>query len=492
MKFGTLMNIDSDALAHFLNTVGWEPEGMREKIDRYFDRYENRGISDLIFNLGPCVPSTADEWAGARYLRREEQGLPVDYSQNKIAKASHLLYTELGLDPFAVWLNRTRRAGMRPWISFRMNDVHYANEPTGHSAFFYRAKANGWMVGDYHHPRNWYGYALDYSVPEVRDHFLAIIEEQTQAYDAFGIDLDFQRTIRCFRENSPKNRIYMMDFLRRVREILNRAEQKWGHPWQVMLRLCTRVKWAYNYGFDVACLAREGLVNVFVPSAYWGSTDSNIPISEWKALCPPEVSVETVAGYRLMAAAAGADGFYQYNTFGAPWAWKYAAAEDARKEPLRRFLTVMNDIPVPLGWSEPVERYLPLEIPAGGTATLDILTDRLGKTEQICLYVGLLSTSGLTADEVAAQVSVSIDGVLCAPLGRTGTSYLEYHYADRYAEQENGRYPWRIFTFKVPPEKRGAIGTKPVVAFSSPSAAKVCYFELANGKIPRKKKGEIQ
>ena len=304
---------------------------------------------------------------------------------------------------------------MRPWISFRMNDVHYANSPSGHSKFFYKAKRNGWMVGDYNHPRNWYGYALDYAVEEVREHFLGLIAEQTQNYDAFGIDLDFHRIIRCFKTLDESNCVYMTDFLRKVRAIADQAESKWGHPWRIMVRLTSRVDWAKLYGFDVRLLAKEGLVDAFIPSAYWSSTDSDIPISQWKEASGGlpvfwgiEVNTvnmhhfitgDTVAGYMLGADAAGADGMYQYNTFNAPWAWNLGTVEGAKANPTRRFVVTMNDIPVPLGYSELEPKYLPLPVAAGGKAEIGVNVGDVNTNEPLLVFVGVKSDGAETPDE---------------------------------------------------------------------------------------------
>ncbi len=85
---------------------------------------------------------------GGRYNRTEEDGQPVSYKDHPIGKVIHAVYTEQGYDPIRVWMTLAKENGMRPWLSFRMNDVHYANEPLMHREFFYTARDNGWMIGD--------------------------------------------------------------------------------------------------------------------------------------------------------------------------------------------------------------------------------------------------------------------------------------------------------------------------------------------------------
>lgn len=492
-KYGTLMNIDTDALTYFSRTYGGDLSDIEKKCNDYFERYVNSGISDLIYNIDGNVPTDTCEWRGDFYTRKEERGIAVDYSENEGIKILWHVYKETDVDPYSIWLSRAWESGMRPWLSFRMNDVHYACSPTGHSEFFYKAKDNGWMVGDYHSPTSWYGYALDYSVPEVRRHFLDIISALTQKYDAFGIDLDFHRTIRCFKELDESNAEYMTEFLRDVNGVLKQAEKKWGHPWRVMIRLCQSVDLARKYGFDIETLVAEKLVDAFVPASYWGSTDNAIPIWEWKHICPNDVPIfwgieantinfrhlinaDSVAGYMLTADAAGADGMYQYNTFGAPWAWKLGTVEDAYSVPVRRFLTTQNDFKV-VNYNEYEPHYFPINVAPNADAEHKMTVGELKTNEDILVFVGV------DPEDKGEQLRVFFNGKETKPLGKSGKSYMEKYYPDFYEEQKTGRYPWRIYTYRVPKAACEGMDGVATLNFVCPEECNVYYAEIANGNI---------
>lgn len=498
--YGTLMNIDGDALGNFSREINWDYSDIEEKCRTYFNRYVDSGISDLIYCLDTAVPCKTRDWGGSKYIRKVERGLPVSYLKYWIYAGEYRIFNETDCNPYHIWLDLAWQNGMRPWLSFRMNDIHFASGPTHHSEFFYRARDNGWMVGDYKNGKTWYDYALDYSVPEVREQQLAFITEMLEEYDAFGIELDFTRSMRYFRDENPENLEYMTDFVRKVRMIVKHAEKKWGHPWRVMMRLCSRPERAFGYGFDLKTFAREGLADAVVPSSYWGSTDNAIPISEWQEIFRPYnipvfyglechtvnwwhfVSPEADAGYCISAYAAGADGVYQFNQYGVPWAWKLGVEKEARKMPVRRFLTVMNDVPVQ-GYKEWEPHYLPVDVSEGKDAALSMTVGKLEDKDRVLVFLGLKSSEGKTPDEAAAALRVSIDGHDCIPLGRTGLSYIEKDFPEIYEREKNAKYPWRIFTYEVPGSVVAPLGKTVELRFSSDAAISVCYAELANGEL---------
>ena len=99
---------------------------------------------------------------------------------------------ERGLDPYAVWIARAREKGISPWLSMRMNDVHNApnRKDYQHSTF--------WVEHPEYHrgppdSKHWQDRALDYGIPEVREHAMSFIRELLERYDPDGIELDWMR-----------------------------------------------------------------------------------------------------------------------------------------------------------------------------------------------------------------------------------------------------------------------------------------------------------
>ena len=494
------MNIDCDSVSYFSRVYGGDLTDLDRKCREYFSRYINSGISDIIYNVDDIVPSETRDWWGVRYNRTEEAGQPVSYKDHSIGKVIYNVYVEQGYDPIRVWTTMAKENSMRPWLSFRMNDVHYANEPLMHRAFFYTARENGWMIGDTSPEAFWYGYALDYAVKEVRDEQLAYMEEITQSYDAFGIELDFSRTIRCFKELGHHNIPIMTDFLRQVRALCDRAAEKWGHPIRIMIRLSTRVSWAMDYGFDVSRMVDEGLADVLVPTAYWGSTDSAIPIDEWKSACGDKeipilygiesntvnfwhvIGMEDLAGYTMTAYARGADAVYLYNLFGVPDAWRIAASpEEAMKVPVRRYLTTMNNFR-PKGYTEREAVYLPVTCSAATASEITFTTGMLDSEKTTLLCLGVKSGEGKTNEDAAAALTVTVNGTVCIPEGQSGLSCLEKYHRQRYEDGLANHYPWRIFTYRVP-AGCDLTGDTVTVRFTAGEAVSIHYAELVNGDL---------
>lgn len=101
-KYGTLMNIDTDALTYFSRAYHGDLSDIEKKCNDYFERYVNSGISDLIYNIDGNVPTDTCEWRGDFYTRKEERGVAVDYSENEGIKILWRVYKESDVDPYSI------------------------------------------------------------------------------------------------------------------------------------------------------------------------------------------------------------------------------------------------------------------------------------------------------------------------------------------------------------------------------------------------------
>ena len=64
-----------------------------------------------------------------KYNAKEENGIPVDYKATRAARV-YDLYVRQGLDMYAIWSETCKEIGINPWLSIRMNDVHFNMEQT--------------------------------------------------------------------------------------------------------------------------------------------------------------------------------------------------------------------------------------------------------------------------------------------------------------------------------------------------------------------------
>ena len=95
-------------------------------------------------------------------------------------------------------IDELRNIGIKPWLTFRMNDAHYHGEQTAwiRGAEYYRFEKAEYMV--YGNDNGYFDTCFNFEYAEVRGHYLAYLKEQIDRYDVDGVDLDFMREIFCF------------------------------------------------------------------------------------------------------------------------------------------------------------------------------------------------------------------------------------------------------------------------------------------------------
>lgn len=270
----------------------------------YIHMYRGTGLTDLLLNINcqlSMTPSEVWETATERSKNTELYGEPVNF-ENDPAETTRLLL-EAGIDLHAVLIDECYREGIRPWLSFRMNDVHNnrrvsKNGGTVQSDYTHFARERGLTRTNHRECVGYYDDALNYALPEVRRHFLDYIREQILRYPAAGIELDFSREFLCFTPGTEEAaRPLMREFFREVRAIADEAGRKHGHRVEVMARAMSRPLDDLRSGLDIAGAAREGLFDAVIPTAHFGTTDDGCPVEQWKMLLPPEcrlaVGIET-------------------------------------------------------------------------------------------------------------------------------------------------------------------------------------------------------
>ena len=94
-----------------------------------------------------------------------------------------------GIDPYAHWIRRCREKGLSPWISIRMNDVHYTDLPN-HSIHDRIWRENPeWRVAPWRGD-NLLDRCLDYAQPDVYEYNLSYVQEMVGRYDVNGLEPD--------------------------------------------------------------------------------------------------------------------------------------------------------------------------------------------------------------------------------------------------------------------------------------------------------------
>ncbi len=287
------------------------------EIRDFIRQYEGTQIGDfLLCCAGRIVdyPSAVRDDYLDKYDQKVENGLSVDYTKHPVPRCVNRIFRERGLDFYAICIDELRKIGVRPWLSVRMNDCHENDVPASflHPRFYHDHPE--YRRVRHHAPMGYFDRCLDYAVPEVRRYMLDTVEEIAFRYDADGIELDWQREIYCFRIGREWEGIEIINrFTRDVRAILDRAEEKWGHKIMLAARTMRDPQMSLDLGFDAVQWAREGLVDVLIPSPRWQTTDSDIPVEMWKRLLAG-TGVKLAAGIEILQQASWTENVRIYTT----------------------------------------------------------------------------------------------------------------------------------------------------------------------------------
>ena len=195
--------------------------------------------------------------------------------------ANARLLHERGLDPYAVWIARCHEKGLSPWLSMRMNDVHDVSDPKNfmHSTFWVQHPEYWRVPGG----SGWTDRALNYGVPAVREHNMAFIRELLERYDPDGLELDWMRFGYHFAPGEEAEGCKILtQFMRDVRALTGEWSKKRGHAIQLGARVPAHPDAAAGLGMDGITWAKEGLVDMLVPTPFWTSSDFDIPVELWR------------------------------------------------------------------------------------------------------------------------------------------------------------------------------------------------------------------
>ena len=115
-------------------------------------------------------------------------------------------FFDADVDPYAIMLAETKARGREALLTFRMNDDHGVD--------FLRtqflADHPDWRLGTKQYQGSG---AMDFGRDEVRNYTFQLIEEAVGRYDCDGIELDFNRFPRFFKDGSTDERVAKMNSL---------------------------------------------------------------------------------------------------------------------------------------------------------------------------------------------------------------------------------------------------------------------------------------
>lgn len=432
---GLVINEDN---SHFFDTRPAETMTM-EGLNAFVDQYAGTKVTHLFLSPNAMRASFRSSSREAIWDEGTQLVPRADQPGGQWPSNARLLW-ERGLDPYAVWIARSREKGISPWLSMRMNDVHNVTEPKHflHSSFwvqhpeFWRVPGGG----------GWTDRALDYGRPEVREHAMSFVRELLERYDPDGLELDWMRFGWHFAPGKEAEGAELLcAFMREVRELTKAASVKRGHAIKVGARVPADPDAARGLGMDGVRWAKEGLVDMLVPCPFWTTSDFDIPLEKWreqlgdvaqKIVLAPGLEynirahpgggalandLESVRGFAAASYYRGADQIYLFNFMDSETRpvsqrdyrtlLEQGMGRDIVTKLPRRHVASFHDT-VPIGASSGAQ--LPLDTATGGAIRLNI--GPAFEKGKAMFLVGLAGRDGVDK----AVLNVAVNGQACASI----------------------------------------------------------------------------
>lgn len=280
-----VINEDNDRYFKRANLPGNVEETNAEACERYLDMVVDGGRVTHFF-MCVCGQRTSYDskvwepiWKGLEGVERD--GSPATNNSWCInAKKMH----DAGVDPYAIWTRRCREKGVSPWITMRMNDVHFCSVKNYfRTESFWTDHPELHLVSPDKKP-SWNDHAFDYVHPEVRAHALALVDEIFDRWDTDGLELDWLRFPNNLTLGRAEELSYVLtDFMREVRRRADAAAKRRGHPVRIAARVPTVYAVARHLGFDPETWAKDGLVDIITVCNAYSASDFDIDVADWQA-----------------------------------------------------------------------------------------------------------------------------------------------------------------------------------------------------------------
>ena len=325
------VNIPADGLfLAILNKA--EGDLSRENCTRilqaYLQRFVDAGVDTVFLNVNYRRALTPSEVMDSYLYDITPDGKTLSPTTQGVSKyfmsfmdcARPLL--EKGIDIYEIATCYLRETGCKIYLSVRMNDGHYRDNPAINSPFALTHS----IRGD--------GADLDFSQDAVQDLFCAYIEELLRTYPADGVELDWLRYPTCLPEEKRGDYTIINRYMHRVRKLLD-------PKLSLAVRLYPGEEKNLAHGFDVAQWICDGTADLFTMENFYVPTNFEMPVGAWREsiakrntenrpytlLCGSDWGVcckagdhipmnpALVRGFTRSCLARGADGVYLFNFF---------------------------------------------------------------------------------------------------------------------------------------------------------------------------------
>ena len=387
-----VFNDDVDVVLRAMRHANATNRCTKEMVERYYSRIVDGGkVTHLLMNVFSRVSGYPSKVAPNYWAALDEPGM----DRKPYVVATRDLVVGQGVDIFQVGLGKCRAKGVSPWLSFRMNDIHFPyHRKDGANLGFWRDHPELWIDPSSSNRTNgaWSDRAFDYRKPKVQEHMLAYIREALERYDIDGIELDWMR----FEHHAPRKvartegAAALNAFTRKVKDLAMALAEKRGHKIMIAARVDSDPVSALNHGMDWRTWAKEGLIDWLIACNFFDTVDFELPLARWtaelKAINPRVLllpgldsgihlpgqgrrymTVDEYAGWGDKMYGEGAKGIYFFNLFCEPYerhpakteTWELVTKEGFTPENLtKRKRTVPKNAPRECargGWCSPTD-----------------------------------------------------------------------------------------------------------------------------------------
>lgn len=230
-------------------------------------------VDTLSYGLGMGQTFLYDSHVGTKFGENA-----VEHNSGLVwwrAAENFKLALEAGYDPLKVVVDRAHEKGIQVLGSLRINDGGSPEIGSNYSVGRLKYENPEVMIGEEDPDSPHVATCLDFARQDVREERLAVIEEVCDRYGADGIEID--QYVRAFfkpsevRQNTP----LLTEFMRSVRETLDRIGAKRGERLCVAVRVNPSEESNLAVGMDVRTWLSEKLVDIVVPFPTSSLLDTN-------------------------------------------------------------------------------------------------------------------------------------------------------------------------------------------------------------------------
>ena len=276
-----------------------------------------------------------------------------------------------GRDPSAETIDFCKNNDLEAFWSFRMNDIHNS---FGRDLSRFKRDHPEWLLGsgEAQYPEDsvaravWA--AMDFAVPEVRNHAMACIEEVCRTYDLDGIEFDYGRNASLFRPTLTEEPVSgeqmdtLTEFQRELRKRETAISRERGRPLLLAAVVPETVELCRFVGIDVEAWLKENLIDIviagngFVPFSMAVRDlmdlvhDHGMPVyprldvhggTMYDRVRVYDKYIDAWRGAALNYWQAGADGIYLFNAYRDP---KKGGSRTVGDVPLTQVLAELGDV----------------------------------------------------------------------------------------------------------------------------------------------------